>query len=38
MEEQAALDYMAKLESQFSLPVVDPFRQGVGRIVAKLEA
>lgn len=33
LDEQAALSYMDNLESEIGLPVVDPFRQGVGRIV-----
>lgn len=33
LEEQAAFDYMASVEAELGLPVVDPFRQGVGRIV-----
>ncbi len=36
LEEKEALQYMAKLESSLGLPVVDPFRQGVDRIVEKL--
>lgn len=34
--EKAALEFMDKVESEFGLPVVDPFRQGVSRIVSKL--
>ncbi|MCQ1058670.1 DUF1611 domain-containing protein [Photobacterium sp. ZSDE20] len=33
LEEQDAYGYMEKLETQIGLPVVDPFRQGVARIV-----
>ncbi|MDW6093282.1 N-acetyltransferase DgcN [Vibrio rhizosphaerae] len=36
LDEQAALSYMATLEEQLGLPVVDPFRQGVGRLVDQL--
>lgn len=36
MAEEYAMEYMDKLESEIGLPVVDPFRQGVGRIVDKL--
>jgi len=36
LAEQDALSYMADIERQFGLPVVDPFRQGVGRIVDQL--
>ncbi|MDG3085755.1 DUF1611 domain-containing protein [Vibrio hannami] len=36
LEEKEALSYMDKLESEFGIPVVDPFRQGVSRIVEKL--
>ncbi|NDL63671.1 N-acetyltransferase DgcN [Acerihabitans arboris] len=31
-----ALAYMAELETLYGLPVVDPFRQGVGRIIEQL--
>jgi uncharacterized NAD-dependent epimerase/dehydratase family protein len=34
--EQEALSYMDKVESEFGIPAVDPFRQGVSRIVEKL--
>ncbi|MGL6312939.1 N-acetyltransferase DgcN [Vibrio sp. WXL103] len=37
MQEQEALAYMDLLETEIGLPVVDPFRQGVGRIVDKLK-
>ncbi|MEA9390499.1 N-acetyltransferase DgcN [Acerihabitans sp. TG2] len=33
LADAAALDYMAELEHRFGLPVVDPFRQGVDRII-----
>lgn len=36
LTETAALQYMAALERQFGLPVVDPFRQGVDRIIDQL--
>ncbi|WP_038913530.1 N-acetyltransferase DgcN [Dickeya zeae] len=36
LSEADALAYMPKLEQQLGLPVVDPFRQGVGRIVDQL--
>ena len=36
LEEKAALEYMDKVESELGLPVVDPFRQGVARIVDRL--
>ncbi len=36
MSESDALSYMDKVESELELPVVDPFRQGVARIVDKL--
>jgi uncharacterized NAD-dependent epimerase/dehydratase family protein len=36
LEEDAALAYMSQLETEIGLPVVDPFRQGVGRIVERL--
>ncbi len=36
LPEQEANDYMAKLEAELGLPVVDPFRQGVSRIVSAL--
>ncbi|MFB9136192.1 DUF1611 domain-containing protein [Vibrio sp. AK197] len=36
LSESEALDYMDKVESEIGLPVVDPFRQGVSRIVDKL--
>lgn len=36
LAEHDALSYMADIEGQFGLPVVDPFRQGVGRIIDQL--
>ncbi len=36
LAESEALEYMDKVESEIGLPVVDPFRQGVSRIVDKL--
>ncbi|MDC0612701.1 DUF1611 domain-containing protein, partial [Vibrio sp.] len=36
MSEKEALEYMDKVESELGLPVVDPFRQGVSRIVDKV--
>lgn len=36
LNEADALAYMTTLEQQLGLPVVDPFRQGVGRIVDQL--
>ncbi|MFC3396285.1 N-acetyltransferase DgcN [Brenneria rubrifaciens] len=36
LSEEEALPLMAELEKKFGLPVVDPFRQGVGRIVDQL--
>ncbi len=36
LAESEALEYMDKVESEVGLPVVDPFRQGVSRIVDKL--
>jgi len=36
LSESEALAYMDSVESELGLPVVDPFRQGVGRIVDKL--
>ncbi|MFC1236482.1 N-acetyltransferase DgcN [Vibrio sp. F74] len=36
LDEKVALEFMDKVESEFGLPVVDPFRQGVSRIVNKL--
>lgn len=36
LDEEAALKFMTDLEAELSLPVCDPFRQGVGSIVAKL--
>lgn len=35
--EQEAMSYMDLLETEMGLPVVDPFRQGVSRIVEKLK-
>lgn len=37
LEEQEAMSYMDLLETEMGLPVVDPFRQGVSRIVEKLK-
>ena len=37
MEEDEALKYLEALEAQFGLPSVDPFRQGVGRLIEALE-
>ncbi|QIA63099.1 DUF1611 domain-containing protein [Vibrio astriarenae] len=37
LEEQEAMSYMDLLETEIGLPVVDPFRQGVSRIVEKLK-
>lgn len=36
MEEAQALAYMAQVEIDLGLPVVDPFRQGIGRVVDRL--
>ncbi|MFV0449615.1 MAG: N-acetyltransferase DgcN [Vibrio sp.] len=36
LSESDAMTYMDKVESDIGLPVVDPFRQGVARIVDKL--
>jgi uncharacterized NAD-dependent epimerase/dehydratase family protein len=36
LSESDAMAYMDKVESDIGLPVVDPFRQGVARIVDKL--
>lgn len=36
LEESEALSLMDKLETEFGIPAVDPFRQGVSRIVEKL--
>lgn len=36
LDEKAAMEYMDKVETEIGLPVVDPFRQGVARIVDKL--
>ncbi|RLM18209.1 EBNA-1 nuclear protein [Brenneria alni] len=36
LNEEEALQLMADIEKKFGLPVVDPFRQGVGRIVDQL--
>jgi len=36
LDEQAALSYMDKVETELGLPVIDPFRQGVSRIVDKV--
>lgn len=37
LSEQAANDYLAKLEAEYNLPAVDPFREGVAKIVANLD-
>ena len=36
LDEAAAQKFITETESKFGLPVVDPFRQGVGRIVDQL--
>ncbi|MCF7480255.1 DUF1611 domain-containing protein [Vibrio sp. J1-1] len=36
LSENEAMEYMDSVESEVGLPVVDPFRQGVSRIVDKL--
>lgn len=36
LSEDEALEFMDKIESEFGIPAVDPFRQGVSRIVEKL--
>lgn len=36
LSEVKALAYLEKIEAEFGLPAVDPFRQGVGRIVSAL--
>jgi uncharacterized NAD-dependent epimerase/dehydratase family protein len=36
LDEDAAMAYMTQLEEQLGLPVIDPFRQGVGRIIDRL--
>lgn len=36
LSEAAARDYLAKVEDELSLPAVDPFRTGVGRLVDAL--
>lgn len=36
MQAEDAMAYMDKVETELGLPVVDPFRQGVARIVDKL--
>ncbi len=36
LSESDAMAYMDKVESEIGLPVVDPFRQGVARIVDNL--
>jgi len=38
MEEAAALDCLAEIETRMGLPAVDPFRQGAGRLVDALQA
>ncbi|WP_372881542.1 N-acetyltransferase DgcN [Psychromonas sp.] len=37
LTEGEATEYLAGIEAQFGLPAVDPFREGVGRIVDQLE-
>lgn len=37
LTEAEAQKYLAETEAQFGLPAVDPFREGVGRIVAELK-
>ncbi|CAM4382429.1 N-acetyltransferase DgcN [Vibrio agarivorans] len=37
MDEQEAMSYMDMLETEVNLPVVDPFRQGVSRLVEQLK-
>ncbi|MDN2483257.1 N-acetyltransferase DgcN [Vibrio agarivorans] len=37
MDEQEAMSYMDMLETELNLPVVDPFRQGVSRLVEQLK-
>ena len=37
LSEEAALDYLARVEAEMGLPAVDPFRQGAGRLVDALE-
>ena len=36
LSETAAAEYLAKVEAEFNLPAVDPFREGVSRIVEAL--
>ena len=36
MDEAAAASYLAEVENRFSLPAVDPVRDGVARIVETL--
>lgn len=36
LSEQEAEEYLAKLEAEYGLPAVDPFRQGVSKIVANV--
>ncbi len=38
LSDAEAMDYMETLEAKIGLPVVDPFRQGVARIVANIKA
>jgi uncharacterized NAD-dependent epimerase/dehydratase family protein len=38
LSEAEALKVMAEIEAEFNLPAVDPFRQGVGRIVDALQS
>jgi uncharacterized NAD-dependent epimerase/dehydratase family protein len=37
LTEEEAEKYLAEVEAEFAIPAVDPFRQGVGRIVDALE-
>ncbi|MEM9270783.1 MAG: NAD-dependent epimerase/dehydratase family protein, partial [Pseudomonadota bacterium] len=36
LHEEAALEYLEKVEARMGLPAVDPFRQGAGRLVDAL--
>jgi uncharacterized NAD-dependent epimerase/dehydratase family protein len=38
MDEPTALKHLAEVEARMGLPAVDPFRQGVGRLIDALEA
>ncbi|MGB5444478.1 MAG: N-acetyltransferase DgcN [Psychromonas sp.] len=37
LTESEAIEYLAGVEAQFGMPAVDPFREGVGRIVDQLQ-